>query len=283
MGKQGESKVGAGCGPQREWVCASKVLVPVTRQHHRTRPSRGGISGLKDNEWKRCNVRPTAGGGNGWPGARYSDAARRDATLLPEAWCDLLVGCFSAAPPFFDIYCVFIRPTRACALVMPETDEATDRHTCSCLLARPYCRELPIHGCPSSARRGSYGHSPRLCKSLGLRWGCPHKPWPLPQAWHDGAKIQKSGMWSPETTSIPGISVTGSRRRLCADATPCTLPAAYRQAPTSGPLASWPCSPTGPRARLNLHARQDGRGLLRTRGWRVHDRRPLQPTEQAES
>lgn len=236
-------KVGGGCGPQRGVGVCRESLGPRRPSTPPHTPSRGGISGLKDNEWKRCNVRPTAGGGNGWPGARCSDAARRDATLLPEAWCDPSSKLFlSPSPPFFDIYCVFISLTRACALLMPEADEATDRHTCSCL-ARPDCRELPIHGGPSSARRGSYGHSPRPCKALGLRWGCPHQPWPLPQAWHDGAKIQKSGMWSPETTSIPGISVTGSRRRLCA-AAPWTTPCTLARCLSSGPNFRPACLPT---------------------------------------
>lgn len=93
-------KVGRGCGPQRRvGVCPESLgpRRPSTPPH--TPPPGGRISGLKDNEWKRCNVRPQPGGGNGWPGARCSDAARRDATLLPEAWCDLLVSCFPLLSP----------------------------------------------------------------------------------------------------------------------------------------------------------------------------------------
>lgn len=79
----------------------------------------------------------------------------------------------------------------------------------------------------------AYGLSPRP-------WGCAGAVLknPGPCRWHDGPKIQKSGMWSPETTSIPGISVTGSRRRLRADApwtTPCTLTRCLSSGPNFRP------------------------------------------------
>lgn len=72
-------------------------------------------------------------GGNGWPGARCSDAARRDATLLPEAWCNLLLSCFLPGPPFFDIHLSdppvpVVVHASILALLMLEADEAIYRH-----------------------------------------------------------------------------------------------------------------------------------------------------------
>lgn len=52
-------KVGRGCGPQRRvGVCPESLgpRRPSTSPH--TPPPGGRISGLKDNEWKRCNARP---------------------------------------------------------------------------------------------------------------------------------------------------------------------------------------------------------------------------------
>lgn len=91
VGKQGESKWAGGVGRGGEWACAAKFLVPVARQHPLQKENIRA-EGQRMEEVQR-ETYSTAGGGNGWPGARCSDAARRDATLLPEAWCDRLLSC----------------------------------------------------------------------------------------------------------------------------------------------------------------------------------------------
>lgn len=142
-------------------------------------------------------------------------------------------------------------------LLMSEADEATDRHTCSCL-ARPDCCELPINHGPSSARRGSYGHSPRL-------WGCAGAVLTNPGPCHrHGMMEQRSrspGCGARKQRASPG-SQSQDRGDNFVQMHPGRLhapsPAAYRQAPTSGPLASRPRSLAGPKA-LQM--------LPRTAGW----------------
>lgn len=86
-----------GVGRGGEWACAAKFLVPVARQHPLQKENIRA-EGQRMEEVQR-ETYSTAGGGNGWPGARCSDAARRDATLLPEAWCDLLSARRSLSLP----------------------------------------------------------------------------------------------------------------------------------------------------------------------------------------
>ena len=118
------------------------------------------------------------------------------------------------------------------ALLNPEADGTTSIDARSGP-ARPGVAISPSLAVRLPQDMEAYGHSPRL-------WGCAGAVLtnPGPCRWHDGPKIQKSGMWSPETTSIPGISVTGSRRRLRADApwmTPCTLTRCLSSGPNFRP------------------------------------------------
>lgn len=167
-------------------------------------------------------------------------------------------------------------------LLKPEADETTNIHTRETLAVDQHdlteVSEFPVARGPSSARHGSLR---TFSKALGLRWGLFSRTL-APATGMKAQRSRKSGMWSPETTSIPGISVTGSRRRRCADApwtTPCTLahsrPLLIVRPQLQARLPPSPDHPLDPGPRLKyLHTRQDGRGLIGTRGWRVHDSRP---------
>lgn len=243
-------KVGGGCGPRKEEGVRPEILGSPSTPPPTPPPLQRGISGLKNNEWQRCNVRPTGKRRERLAGcqmlrcseARCHTAAR---SLVPPS---IKPCCFPPAFPFFDICLPRHEAQGTSVLLIPEADEATDRRETHVLCPEwPGCSELPVLRGPSSARHGTYGHSPRL-------WGCAGAVLtnPGPCYRHDGAKIQKSGMWSPETSSIPGISVTGSQRRPCADAawkTPCTLARCLSSGPNFRPaclpalLTRWTQSP----------------------------------------
>lgn len=129
VGKQGESKWAVGVGHGRKRVCAPKFLGP--HQHHRPPlpPLQRGISGLKNNEWQRCNVRPTGKRRERLAGcqmlrcseARCHTAAR---SLVPPS---IKLCCFPPAFPFFDICLPRHEAQGTSVLLIPEADEATDR------------------------------------------------------------------------------------------------------------------------------------------------------------
>lgn len=265
-------KVGGGCGPRKEEGVRLEILgSPSTPPSTPPPPPTRNIR-AEDNEWQRCNVRPT--------GKRRERLAGCQMLRCSEARCH--TAARSLVPPSIKLLpsrlpllrYLLTQARRTTTLLTPEADEATDSHTCFAQ------NGLVVANFPSFAVRlphdmELYGHSPRL-------WGCAGAVLtnPGPCYRHDGAKIQKSGMWSPETTSIPGFSVTGSRRRPCADAawkTPCTLARCLSSGPNFGPA----CLSPGPAHSLDpepvkILPRTTGWSLpdAKTRGWRVHDRRP---------
>lgn len=125
------------------------------------------------------------GGGNGWPGARCSDAARRDATLLPEAWCDLYYQNS-------ELFLCFSLPQPIPALLKTEADKNTDKDVGHFWASKTWLCRIPRRS--RSVFRSTveaYGHCPSL-------WGCTGAVLtnPGPCGWHGRPEIQKSGMWS---------------------------------------------------------------------------------------